>query len=99
MNHITEASFGFCKLLEEANLLEQHPGDTIRAELVTGGELVGQRDRISVDVSDIRDQIEACRDDFAWAELPLAAKIRVLLRERLEQIEAEKGSEETSADS
>jgi hypothetical protein len=55
---------------------------------------VGQRDRISVDVSDIRDQIDACRDDFAWTELPLAAKIRVLLRERLEQIASEKGANE-----
>lgn len=55
---------------------------------------MGQRDRISVDVSDIRDQIDACRDDFAWAELPLAAKIRVLLRERLEQIAAERGADE-----
>ena len=55
---------------------------------------MGQRDRISVDVSDIREQIDACRDDFAWAELPLAAKIRVLLQERLEQIAAERGLDE-----
>ncbi|MEP1075180.1 hypothetical protein NDI52_07210 [Leptolyngbya sp. PL-A3] len=52
--------------------------------------LVGQRDRISVDVSDIREQIEQCRDDMAWSELPLAAKIRVLVKERLAQMEAEK---------
>ena len=51
---------------------------------------VGQRDRISVDVSDIKDQIEQCRDDMAWSELPLAAKIRVLVKERLAQLEAEK---------
>jgi hypothetical protein len=51
---------------------------------------VSQRDRISVDVSDIRERVEACRDDVAWTELPLAAKLRVLIRERLEQLEAEK---------
>ena len=51
---------------------------------------VGQRDRISIDVSDIREQIEQCRDDVAWSELPLAAKIRVLVRERIAELEAGK---------
>lgn len=51
---------------------------------------VSQRDRISIDVSDIREQVESCRDDVAWAELPLAAKLRVLIKERLGQLEAEK---------
>jgi hypothetical protein len=51
--------------------------------------LVSQRDRISVDVSDIRERVETCREDVAWTELPLAAKLRVLIRERLEQIEAQ----------
>lgn len=51
---------------------------------------VGQRDRISIDVNDLREQIEQCRDDAAWSELPLAAKIRVLVKERLAEIEAEK---------
>ena len=53
-------------------------------------ELVSQRDRISVDVSDIRELVENCRDDVAWTELPLAAKLRVLIKERLAQMEAEK---------
>jgi hypothetical protein len=53
-------------------------------------ELVSQRDRISVDVSDIKEQVENCRDDVAWTELPLAAKLRVLIKERLAQMEAEK---------
>jgi hypothetical protein len=56
---------------------------------------VGQRDRISIDVSDIRAQIEQCRNDVAWSELPLAAKIRVLIKERLAEIAAEK--EKTSS--
>ena len=54
---------------------------------------VGQRDRISVDVSDLREQIEQCRDDVAWSELPLAAKIRVLVKERLAQLEAGKSDD------
>ncbi|NJP12481.1 MAG: hypothetical protein HC866_25920 [Leptolyngbyaceae cyanobacterium RU_5_1] len=56
--------------------------------------LVPQRDRISIDVSDIREQIDTCRDDVAWTELPLAAKIRVLIRERLEQLQAEKDAKQ-----
>ncbi|NEP11589.1 MAG: hypothetical protein F6K14_15530 [Symploca sp. SIO2C1] len=52
-------------------------------------ELVSQRDRISIDVSDIRELIENCRSDVAWTELPLSAKLRVLIKERLAQLEAE----------
>jgi len=51
---------------------------------------VAQRARTPIDVSDIKDRIENCRDDVAWRELALSAKIRVLLIERLEQIEKEK---------
>jgi hypothetical protein len=50
------------------------------------GEAVVQKGRIPVDVSDLRGEIETCRDDAAWGELPLAAKIRVLIRERLDQL-------------
>ena len=46
---------------------------------------VAQKDRISIDVSDLRGEIEGCRNDAAWSELPLSAKIRVLIKERLEQ--------------
>lgn len=53
---------------------------------------VAQRDRISVDVADLREEIENCRDDAAWAELALAAKIRVLVKERLAQIKTESPS-------
>jgi len=53
-------------------------------------EEVSQRDRISIDVSDIRELIENCRSDVAWTELPLSAKLRVLIKERLAQLEAEK---------
>jgi hypothetical protein len=50
---------------------------------------VPQRDRISVEIGDIRDRIETCRGDVAWKELPMAAKLRVLIIERLEQIESQ----------
>ena len=49
---------------------------------------MGQKDRISIDISDIRDEIEVCRDDAAWTELPMSAKVRVLLRERLEEMKS-----------
>jgi hypothetical protein len=54
--------------------------------------VVAQKDRISIDVSDIREEIETCRTDAAWKELPLSAKIRVLIKERLEQIKTLKSS-------
>jgi hypothetical protein len=54
--------------------------------------LVTQRDRISIDVSDLREAVESCRDDVAWNELPLAAKLRVLIKERLAQLESDKDS-------
>ncbi len=50
-------------------------------------DAVAQKDRISIDVSDLRQDIETCRNDAAWSELPLSAKIRVLIKERLEQLQ------------
>lgn len=47
---------------------------------------VAQKDRISVDVNDLREEIEACRSDAAWLELPLSSKIRVLVKERIEEL-------------
>ncbi len=51
---------------------------------------VAQKDRISIDISDLKEEIETCRNDAAWSELPLSAKIRVLVKERLEQLWEEK---------
>jgi hypothetical protein len=64
------------------------------SQVLTIGDIVAQKGRIPVNISDLREEIEACRNDVAWAELPLAAKIRVLIRERLEQMknEADKAS-------
>lgn len=61
--------------------------------------LVGQQNRISVDIEDIREQIECCRDDFAWKELPMTAKIRVLLQERIAQLQAEKQTKKSDSSS
>ena len=46
------------------------------------------RDRIGVDISDIKQQIESCRNDAAWRELSLAGKVRTLTIERLEVLRA-----------
>jgi hypothetical protein len=56
---------------------------------------VAQKDRISVDVRDLKEAVEACRSDAAWSELPLSAKIRVLVKERLEQINSENPGSQT----
>lgn len=49
---------------------------------------VAAKDRIGVDVSDIKQQIESCRNDAAWRELSLAGKVRTLTIERLEVLRA-----------
>lgn len=54
---------------------------------------VAQKDRISIDISDMRDEIDTCRSDAAWHELPMSAKIRVLLIERLDLLKREQKQE------
>lgn len=41
------------------------------------------RKRMSIDFSDLFEEIEAFRDDEAWKELNFTQKVKVLLRERL----------------
>ncbi len=53
-------------------------------------DTVGQRDRLSIDFSDWKQEIEDCRSDPAWKELTMTAKVRVLVRERLDQIKQSK---------
>lgn len=48
-------------------------------------ELVAAKDRISVDITDIKDRVERYRDDPAWRELSMAGKIRALVIEKLEE--------------
>jgi ribosome-binding protein aMBF1 (putative translation factor) len=53
-------------------------------------ETMASRDRLTLDIADLRERIESVRGDAAWSEMSLAQKLRVLIRERLEQMEAEK---------
>lgn len=48
---------------------------------------VAAKDRISVDISDIKEQVEKYRNDPAWRELSMAGKIRALVIEKLEEAE------------
>lgn len=52
-------------------------------------EPVAAKDRISVDISDIKDRIEQYRTDPAWRELSFAGKLRALVIEKLEEKERE----------
>jgi hypothetical protein len=49
---------------------------------------------VPVEIGDIRDKLLTLRDDVAWQELPMAAKLRVLILERVQQLEAEVVSEQ-----
>ena len=50
-------------------------------------EAMAAKDRISVDIADIRDRIKTFRSDPAWRELSTAGRIRALLIEKLEEQE------------
>jgi hypothetical protein len=63
---------------------------------VIAKDAVAQKDRISIDISDMRDEIDTCRTDAAWQELPMSAKIRVLVRERLGLLKREQEQESTA---
>jgi hypothetical protein len=47
-------------------------------------------DRLTIDIGDLRERIETCREDASWSELAMGGKIRALLRERLDEIEEER---------
>lgn len=50
--------------------------------------------RYSLDISeDEKKRIETCRDDLSWLELSFGAKLRVLLFERLGQVETQATAE------
>lgn len=49
-----------------------------------------KRDRISIDLGDLRERIENARDDTAWQELTITQKIRTLIRDQLEALEKRK---------
>ena len=45
-----------------------------------------KQDRLTIDIGDLREDIERCRQDAAWEELSLSGKIRTLIKERIEQL-------------
>lgn len=44
---------------------------------------MSKADRVSIDITGLRDHIESYRQDTLWKELPLSKKIRVLIQEGL----------------
>jgi hypothetical protein len=57
------------------------------------------RYRFSLEIDDIRDRIETLYSTVWWREMSLAAKIRTLVIERVEQIEEEARSNESKRES
>jgi len=49
-----------------------------------------KRDRISIDLGELRERIENVRDDTAWQELTITQKIRTLIRDQLDALEKRK---------
>ena len=49
-----------------------------------------KRDRISIDLGELRERIENVRDDTAWKELTITQKIRTLIRDQLDALEKRK---------
>ncbi|MEW6496373.1 MAG: hypothetical protein AB1589_28195 [Cyanobacteriota bacterium] len=43
--------------------------------------------RVPVNLEGLRERIEHARSDSAWKELSLSKKVRILLQERLEEVE------------
>lgn len=46
--------------------------------------LMAAKDRLSIDITDLRERVENFRDTPSWRELSLSQKLRVLILERLE---------------
>jgi hypothetical protein len=57
------------------------------------------RYRFSLEIDDIRDRIETLYATVWWREMSLAAKIRTLVIERVEQIEEEARSNQSKRES
>jgi hypothetical protein len=48
-------------------IIKARLGHTIMASLSSLSPVKSQRDRISIDVGDLREQVETCRNDVAWS--------------------------------
>ena len=66
----------------------------LAAEIFMAEKAAKKRDRLTIDISNLRDRIEVARSDAAWKQLSLNKKIQVLLEERLDAIEAEQAAPE-----
>ena len=64
----------------------------LTAEISMAEKAAKKRDRLTIDISNLRDRIEVARSDAAWKQLSLNKKIQVLLEERLDAIEAEQAT-------
>jgi hypothetical protein len=49
-----------------------------------------EKQKLTVDLTGLKDDIESCRHEIWWQELSLNGKIRSLLRERVDQLQKEK---------
>lgn len=52
-------------------------------------KLIYMTDRVTINLTGLRERIENAVPNSLWKELSLARKIKILLQERLEQIEQE----------
>ncbi|MBD1847011.1 hypothetical protein H6F89_27110 [Cyanobacteria bacterium FACHB-63] len=54
------------------------------------------KERLSIEIGDLKDRVESCRNTPAWRELSMSGKLRSLILERLEEIESEERQEENA---
>ena len=54
------------------------------------------KDRLSIDITDLRERVENFRDTPSWRELSLSQKLRVLILERLELSDKQEGTKGTA---
>ena len=66
-----------------------HVGFSDRSDTIATTLVYMKADRISIDLTSLRERVENTRNDSAWKALSLSKKVRILLEERLDEIERE----------
>jgi hypothetical protein len=66
-----------------------HIGFSDRSDTIAITLVHMKADRISIDLTNLRERVENTRNDSAWKALSLSKKVRILLEERLDEIERE----------
>jgi hypothetical protein len=61
--------------------------------------LMAAKDRLSIDITDLRERVENFRDTPSWRELSLSQKLRVLILERLELSDSHPATKEAAHNS